>query len=149
METGSRSSENNTSRSMKTFEDELKFVPIKHHRSFLTASSQKSTPCDELDGVADVTSRAFGVDEEAVTGVHAEPIKLKNNINNCSTPAHDHELSSNLTVNYFSDDISARISRLNESLRRIKNKEEKSLGNKFSPVSFKLDDLSTLFFDQL
>lgn len=64
--------------------------------------------------------------------------------NCCSTPEIDHN-----SINYFSDDISARISRLNESLRRIKNTEKKSLTNKFSPVSFKLDDLSTLFYDQL
>lgn len=108
-------------------DESLKFKPISRQkcRSFSSVSvtSQKSIPI-ELDLSRDVA------------------IKLKNC---CSTPANETN-----SANYFSDDISARINRLNASLRRIKSKEENKpieVDSGLTPISFKLDDLPTLFLD--
>lgn len=117
---GSCSSVTTTIKTVKQINEDRRFVPIGAYKKCASFLTTSKSIHDSLETNGDVKS-------------------------SCSTPEIDHN-----SINYFSDDISARISRLNESLRRIKNTEKKSLtNNKFSPVSFKLDDLSTLFYDQL
>jgi hypothetical protein len=117
---GSCSSVTTTTKTVKQINEDRRFVPIGAYKKCASFLTTSKSIHDSLETNVDVKT-------------------------NCSTPEIDHN-----SINYFSDDISARISRLNESLRRIKNTEKKSLSNnKFSPVSFKLDDLSTLFYDQL
>lgn len=131
----------------QNFDDELKFIPIGHQKcaSFLTVSSHKSIDLDASDNEGcnkghDDNSDGDDSETDREKDVVSDVTKSSKN---CSTPSNDVT-----STNYFSDDISARISRLNESLRRIKSKDD-TLTKKFSPVSFKLDDMSNIFFDQL